>query len=270
MGHNTSRERTSNDWTPSSPQQQPSPAAATRTSFYISGRWAQNPTPPPPSKSSPATGVRVVGSTPRADATDVDAAVKAARASFDSGITEQRLTRRTPTSPRPRRRADRGAQRQITALKGRQPRWVRHQRRRHAAAASGPGVLRLPTPVRPRLRAWVEYRQGLFGTTRITYRTGRRGQRDHHAWNVPLFLVYSNKFRPRWPAASIVLKPAPETPLVANYSPNWMAEAGVPARRGSRWCRAAPTPSKALVDHPGVDKITFTGSTAAGKAIGAA
>ena len=53
--------------------------------LYIGGRWVEPHSTATLEVFSPATGVRV-GSTPEADATDVDAAVKAARASFDSGI----------------------------------------------------------------------------------------------------------------------------------------------------------------------------------------
>ena len=232
--------------------------------LYIGGRWVEPHSTATLEVFSPATGVRV-GSTPEADATDVDAAVKAARASFDSGIW---------SSVSPAERADvldraaalieeRSAE--ITALvsaeMGAPP----------AAVATlqqlpGTGVLRAYAQS-ARDYAWVEYRQGLFGTTRITREpAGVVGAIT--AWNVPLFLV-CNKFGAALAAGcSIVLKPAPETPLIANVLAEIMVEAGVPEGVISVVPGGAET-GKALVDHPGVDKITFTGSTAAGKAIGA-
>ena len=53
--------------------------------LLIGGRWADPHSTETLEVHSPATGERV-GSVPLADATDVDAAVRAARAAFDSGV----------------------------------------------------------------------------------------------------------------------------------------------------------------------------------------
>ena len=240
------------------------PGAGDHNQLYIGGRWVDPHSAATLEVFSPATGVRV-GSTPEADADDVDAAVKAARASFDSGVW---------SSVPPAERADvldraaalieeRSAE--ITAL-------VSAEMGAPASAVAtlqqlpGTGVLRAYAQA-ARDYAWVEYREGLFGTTRVTREpAGVVGAIT--AWNVPLFLV-CNKFGAALAAGcSIVLKPAPETPLIANVLAEIMVEAGVPEGVISVVPGGAET-GKALVDHPGVDKITFTGSTAAGKAIGA-
>jgi acyl-CoA reductase-like NAD-dependent aldehyde dehydrogenase len=114
----------------------------------------------------------------------------------------------------------------------------------------------------------VEHRSGLFGTTRVELEpVGVVGAIT--AWNVPLYLA-CNKLGPSLAAGcSVVLKPAPETPLSAFVVAEIFAEAGLPEGVLSVVTGGVET-GKALVDHPGVDKITFTGSTRAGKQIGAA
>ena len=65
-----------------------------------------------------------------------------------------------------------------------------------------------------------------------------------------------------------VLKPAEQTPLTALRLGELIAEAGHPRRRVNVVTGDGAT-GAALVDHPGVDKIAFTGSTAVGREIGA-
>ena len=65
-----------------------------------------------------------------------------------------------------------------------------------------------------------------------------------------------------------MLKPAPETPLDANVFAEVLIEAGVPA--GVVNIVAADREvGEHLVRHPDIDKVSFTGSTAAGRKIGA-
>ncbi len=89
------------------------------------------------------------------------------------------------------------------------------------------------------------------------------------AWNVPLFITCNKMGAALAAGCSVVLKPAPETPMTGNYVAQLFIEAGVPAEAISVVTGGTET-GQALVAHPDVDKITFTGSTAAGKAIGAA
>jgi len=87
-------------------------------------------------------------------------------------------------------------------------------------------------------------------------------------WNVPLFVTML-KLGPAMAAgATMVLKPAPETPLDALVLAQCAAEAGVPPGV----LNVVPTGREVgehLVRHPGVDKVAFTGSTAAGRRIAA-
>src|SRR5262249_54452432 len=87
-------------------------------------------------------------------------------------------------------------------------------------------------------------------------------------WNVPQF-VSMTKIAPALLAGcAIVLKPAPETPLDAYLLAEWAAEAGLPAGV-LNVVVAGREVGEHLISHPGVDKVAFTGSTAAGRRIAA-
>jgi acyl-CoA reductase-like NAD-dependent aldehyde dehydrogenase len=86
-------------------------------------------------------------------------------------------------------------------------------------------------------------------------------------WNFP-FLLSSWKIAPALAAGNtVVLKPASLTPLTALRFAELTAEAGLP----EGVLNVVPGPGgkvgMALVRHPGVDKIAFTGSTEVGKSI---
>lgn len=87
-------------------------------------------------------------------------------------------------------------------------------------------------------------------------------------WNVPLFATVL-KLAPALSAGcTVVLKPAPETPLSAVLLAEAIADAGVPAGVVNI-VPAGREVGEHLVRHAGVDKISFTGSTAAGRRIAA-
>jgi acyl-CoA reductase-like NAD-dependent aldehyde dehydrogenase len=86
-------------------------------------------------------------------------------------------------------------------------------------------------------------------------------------WNFPL-LMMSWKIGPALAAGcTIVLKPAEQTPLTALRIGELALEAGIPPGVLNILTGDGST-GAALVDHPGVDKIAFTGSTAVGRQIG--
>ena len=85
-------------------------------------------------------------------------------------------------------------------------------------------------------------------------------------WNVPLFTIML-KLAPALAAGcTIVIKPAPETPLDAYILAEACEQAGIPEGVVSI-VAAGREVGEYLVRHPGVDKVSFTGSTAAGRRI---
>jgi aldehyde dehydrogenase (NAD+) len=86
-------------------------------------------------------------------------------------------------------------------------------------------------------------------------------------WNYPQALA-AMKIAPGLAAgAAMVLKAAPETALDALIYGEAAAEAGLPSGV-LNIVAGGPAAGAHLVSHPGVDKVAFTGSTAAGRLIG--
>jgi acyl-CoA reductase-like NAD-dependent aldehyde dehydrogenase len=87
-------------------------------------------------------------------------------------------------------------------------------------------------------------------------------------WNFPLLMTVW-KIAPALAAGcTIVLKPAEQTPLSALRLGELALEVGFPPGVLNVITGDGET-GAALVDHPGIDKIAFTGSTAVGREIGA-
>ena len=85
-------------------------------------------------------------------------------------------------------------------------------------------------------------------------------------WNFPLLLA-SWKLGPALACGNtLVLKPAEQTPLTTLKLGELTMEAGFPAGV-INILTGGPETGKAIVAHPGIDKIAFTGSTAVGKEI---
>ena len=87
-------------------------------------------------------------------------------------------------------------------------------------------------------------------------------------WNVPLFVTMLKLAPALASGSTVVLKPAPETPLDAYLLAEAVQEAGLPAGV-LNIVQAGREVGEHIVTHPDVDKISFTGSTAAGKRIAA-
>ena len=87
-------------------------------------------------------------------------------------------------------------------------------------------------------------------------------------WNVPQFTIML-KLGPALAAgATVVVKPAPETPLDSILLADAIRDAQLP-KGVVNIIAAGREVGEHLVRHPGVDKVAFTGSTAAGRRIAA-
>jgi acyl-CoA reductase-like NAD-dependent aldehyde dehydrogenase len=86
-------------------------------------------------------------------------------------------------------------------------------------------------------------------------------------WNYPL-IITAWKVAPALAAGnSVVLKPASQSPLSALRLAELAAEAGLPDGVLNVTPGPGATVGDALARHPGVDKVSFTGSTAVGKSL---
>jgi aldehyde dehydrogenase (NAD+) len=203
------------------------------------------------------------GSIVDSDAGDVDRAVRAARAALPGWAA---------TTP-----AERGAilaavadgyaarAEEIAALVARQnasPRWWNEQESVHGAAA-----------VYRRAAA----RAAELVVERAYEIDGRRALGRYEPigvvaaivpWNSPQVLLGLKLAGALTAGCPVVAKPSPETSLDAMLLAEVMQQAGVPAGVLNIVTGGAAT-GAALVAHDGIDKVSFTGSTAAGRAIAA-
>ena len=87
-------------------------------------------------------------------------------------------------------------------------------------------------------------------------------------WNFPLMIALWKIAPALACGCTIVLKPAAETPLTALRLAELASEAGLPDGVLNVVTGGGSTIGAALARHPGIDKVTFTGSTAVGREVG--
>lgn len=119
-----------------------------------------------------------------------------------------------------------------------------------------------------RTYTWSDDRAGALGAP-ITVRRAPVGVvAGIIPWNVPLF-ISALKLGPAMAAGCpIILKPSPETPLDGYMLAEAVAEADLPPGVINVVAAGRET-GEHLVRHAGIDKVSFTGSTAVGRYIGA-
>jgi aldehyde dehydrogenase (NAD+) len=234
--------------------------------FFIGGRWQPAASATDRIEVVSPASLEVVGSVPRATKDDGDRAVGAARAAFDSGP--------WPGLPVAERL---GILRALAdAIEARTDQFA-------DVLCAEQGLPRHSLPVGQiskavsTLRAGADIADGYpWSDTRRG--TGRRTLRVLRVpvgvvvaivpWNAPLF-VAAMKLAPALAAGNtVVLKPPPETPLHTYLLAEAAIEAGVPAGVLNILPAGADI-SELLVRDPRVDKVSFTGSTAVGRLVGA-
>ena len=233
-----------------------------RPQLFIGGTWQDPRGDAVTEVRNPATGERLA-TVALAGAADMDAAVAAARKSFDAGVWA-----RTPPGGRAAvlhraadlldKRSDELA-RSITAELG-CPIWF--SQRAH-----------VPNPIR-HLRYYADMCRDFGYTaprsdgvnTSLVVQEPVGVVAAITPWNGPLSTPALKTAPALAAGCSVVLKPAPETPLTVYALAEALAEAGLPEGVLS----IVPADREAgehLISHPEVDKVAFTGSTAAGKRI---
>ncbi|MFC8452929.1 aldehyde dehydrogenase family protein [Kitasatospora sp. NPDC057223] len=86
-------------------------------------------------------------------------------------------------------------------------------------------------------------------------------------WNYPLHQIVAKVVPALAAGCTVVLKPAEDTPLVARLFARIVHEAGFPAGVFNLVTGLGAVAGAALAEHPGVDLVSFTGSTAVGRGI---
>jgi aldehyde dehydrogenase (NAD+) len=88
-------------------------------------------------------------------------------------------------------------------------------------------------------------------------------------WNYPVSMIVSKVAPALAAGCTVVLKPAEDTPLSAQLFAECVDAAGLPAGVVNVVTGYGHVAGQALAEHDGVDHISFTGSTAVGRKIGA-
>ena len=234
-----------------------------RDRLYIDGGWQAPAGTGTIDVVSPYTEA-IIGRVPDGTAADMDRAVAAARRSFDRGD-----WRRTP----PAERADL-LERAAGLLHARRDEIAGLITDEMGSTAIFSQFVQVPAPIGT-LRNYARMIRDLpFEEERGGRATSLVVQEPVGVvaavvpWNTPL-LVTMSKVAPALAAGcSVVLKPAPETPLDAYVLAEAFHEAGLPAGV-LNIVAAGREAGEHLVTHPDVDKVAFTGSTAAGRRIAA-
>ena len=234
-----------------------------RTELFIDGGWVTPGTDAAIEIVSPHSE-QVIGHSPAAAPADVDRAVAAARTAFNHGPWP-RLT--------PAERIE--AVGRLAAV---------YKERRGDMAELISAEIGAPIAFAKRVQAqlpmmamaaftkvageypWDELRPGLYGTDIRVARQPVGVVAAVVPWNMPQFLISGKVVPALLAGCTVVLKPAPESALDALLFAEIVAAAELPPGvvnvvPGDRSTGAH------LVAHPGVDKVSFTGSTAAGRQV---
>jgi acyl-CoA reductase-like NAD-dependent aldehyde dehydrogenase len=116
---------------------------------------------------------------------------------------------------------------------------------------------------------WQETRTGFFGADVLVRKEPVGVVAAIVPWNMPQFLIVTKLVPALLAGCAVVLKPAAESPLDALLLAEMLDQIDLPPGVVTV-LPGDGTVGELLVSHPGVDKVSFTGSTAAGRAVAAA
>ncbi|MEU2789717.1 aldehyde dehydrogenase family protein [Streptomyces sp. NPDC007100] len=227
--------------------------------MYIDGSWRPAAGPDAIDVVNPADE-RVIATVPAGTAQDVDAAVRAARAALPAWAR---------TAP-----AERAAR--LAAL--------RDQLAAHAEEVAATVTAELGAPLAfskavhagvpvavagsyAELAASYTFEEKIGNSTVLHEPVGVVGAIT--PWNYPLHQIVAKVAPALAAGCTVVLKPAEDTPLVAQLFAECVAAAGLPPGVFNLVTGLGPVAGQALAGHPDVDLVSFTGSTAVGRKIGA-
>jgi aldehyde dehydrogenase (NAD+) len=232
------------------------------TGLFINNEWSPADSGKTFPVENPATE-EVLAEVAEAGEKDVDAAVAAARACFDS----------PGWRDRPARKRGRMLERAADLLAGRLDEFARLETQ-HNGKTFFESRIEIGLTVKT-LRYYAGWADKITGDTlpvesphfAYTLREPVGVVGAIVPWNFPLNIA-SWKFAPALAAGcTVILKPASETPLTALAFGEIVREAGFPPGAFNVVAGRGSVAGAALVRHPGVDKIAFTGSTEVGRAL---
>ncbi len=235
----------------------PTPTLVTRDQLFIGGQWV-DPTGDGTIEVINAATEEVMGRIPEGTAEDVDRAVVAARTAFESWSQtpiEDRVERCTAISLKLQER-----QPELAALIS--------QELGCPIAFSMIAQTGLPSMDFASIAHLVEHipwEQQIGNSLVVREPLGVVGAIT--PWNYPLHQIAAKVAPAMAAGCTVVLKPSEVTPLSAFVLAEIFAEVGVPAGVLNIVSGYGPVVGEAIAAHPGVDMVSFTGSTRAGRRV---
>jgi aldehyde dehydrogenase (NAD+) len=228
-----------------------------RLQFYIDGKWVDPTSPKTLDVINPATE-EPIGQISLGSKADVDKAVAAARKAFETfsrTTKEERLALLQKITEVYQRRFGEFAE--TISLEMGAPMWL------SKAAQAATGVAHLMQTMK--ILKDFEFTQ-VKGTTGIVHEpVGVVGMIT--PWNWPVNQIMCKAAPAIAAGCTMVLKPSEIAPLNAMLIADVFHEAGVPAGVFNLVNGDGPTVGEAMSSHPGIDMMSFTGSTRAGVAV---
>jgi len=236
------------------------PGLPSRIDHYIGGDLVESASKETFALADPVTN-RPYAQVAAGDATDVDRAVRAARAAFDDGWRDMTARRRATI-----------LQRVADGIESRGEQLAAFE-----SFDTGLPITQARGQARRAAENFRFFADLIVGLHEDAFRSpGQLGYVLRRAtgvaglitpWNTP-FMLESWKLAPALAAGcTVVLKPAVWTPLSASLLPEIMADAGVPDGVFNMVQGIGEAAGAALVAHPGVPLISFTGETTTGQVI---
>ncbi len=237
--------------------------------MLINGQWVEAASGETFATFDPATG-EVICEVAAGDKKDIDRAVKAARAAFESGP-----WRRMTASDR-----GRAIWRLADLLEKNLEEFARLESLDNGKPLTVARVADVPLAIDlfRYMAGWTTKIHGNTFPVSVPYAPGARffsytlrepigvvGQII--PWNFPLLMAAWKLGPALATGCTVVLKPAEQTPLSALRLGELIQEAGIPDGVVNVVTGLGETAGAALAAHPGIDKIAFTGSTEVGKLI---
>jgi aldehyde dehydrogenase (NAD+) len=229
----------------------------THDKIYIDGAWV-------PSQGSgsldvyDSTNGEVIGSIPAGTAADVDAAVAAARAAFPAWSTttpEERAKVLTRVGEGLAARMDEIAT--VITREAGMPKWL--------STIVQAGLPINSFNMAASLAESYQYESEVGNSLVVKEPVGVVGAIT--PWNYPLHQIAAKVAYALGAGCTVVLKPSEVAPLDAFILAEVIEDAGLPAGVFNLVTGTGPEVGEAIAAHPGVDMVSFTGSTRAGKRV---
>jgi acyl-CoA reductase-like NAD-dependent aldehyde dehydrogenase len=229
-----------------------------RDKLYIGGEWVDPGVPADPIEVVNAFTEEVMGTIPAGTAADVDRAVAAAARGFEAWSQVDLDSRADALAAIAAALEERGDE--IAALVAQELGMPVGQSRLIQA-----GLPAMSFSSMPRMMRLIRWEEELGNSLLLREPVGIVGAIT--PWNYPLHQVCAKVAPALAAGCAVVLKPSEVTPLSAFVLAEVIESIGLPAGVFNLVTGTGPVVGEAIAAHPGIDMVSFTGSTRAGRRV---